>query len=155
MMELGATICVPAAPRCGQCPVAKFCAARLAGRERELPVKAAKPAACDVVLDLALLTRARAGCESQVFLIQRDPGERRLAGFWELPEKKTFPGMRGRLASEFSHRIVNDRFRVRVWRASAPQSAPGLAAGDGWFDAAQYGALPLTTIAKKALKRMK
>lgn len=33
MMELGATVCTPRAPRCGACPVGAGCATRLAGGE--------------------------------------------------------------------------------------------------------------------------
>ena len=47
-MELGATICLPRNPGCGLCPVEKFCAARSAGTERELPVKLKKPNARDI-----------------------------------------------------------------------------------------------------------
>lgn len=46
MMDLGATVCIPKAPRCGSCPVADGCAARAAGNAADLPrraIKAAKP----------------------------------------------------------------------------------------------------------------
>src|SRR5690349_6148043 len=46
LMELGATVCTPA-PRCEACPVAEACAARAAGRERELPVVGARAADAD------------------------------------------------------------------------------------------------------------
>ena len=98
MMELGATVCVPAAPRCGECPVTKFCAAHAAGTQRELPVKLKSPKAREVSLDLVLLE-----WEGRIFLTQRQDHERRLAGFWELPEKKLLRGIRSRLAGEFSH----------------------------------------------------
>ena len=45
MMELGATVCVPnGAPHCEACPLAQFCRARAAGRERVLPVRSGKKA---------------------------------------------------------------------------------------------------------------
>jgi A/G-specific adenine glycosylase len=37
MMELGATVCTPRAPRCDACPVARWCRARALGIARELP----------------------------------------------------------------------------------------------------------------------
>ncbi|GAB4521713.1 MAG: hypothetical protein Tsb0020_40260 [Haliangiales bacterium] len=37
LMELGATVCTPTKPTCLLCPLAERCAARQAGRERELP----------------------------------------------------------------------------------------------------------------------
>jgi A/G-specific adenine glycosylase len=44
MMDLGATICIPKAARCGACPVASGCRARKAGIQNELPRKAVKTA---------------------------------------------------------------------------------------------------------------
>lgn len=43
MMDLGATVCTPRAPRCAVCPVEGFCAARAAGLTADLPRKEAKP----------------------------------------------------------------------------------------------------------------
>lgn len=44
MMDLGATICTPRAPRCLLCPVRPCCAAFAEGEPERLPVKAAKKA---------------------------------------------------------------------------------------------------------------
>jgi A/G-specific adenine glycosylase len=38
VMELGATVCTPAAPRCGHCPLAGNCTARRSGRQGTLPL---------------------------------------------------------------------------------------------------------------------
>ncbi len=97
MMELGATICLPRTPACGACPMVKFCAARAAGTERELPVKLKKPETREVTLDLAILERG--DC---VFLLKRSPAERRLADFWELPAKQLFPRLKAREAGGIS-----------------------------------------------------
>ncbi|MCF6272726.1 MAG: A/G-specific adenine glycosylase [Rhodobacteraceae bacterium] len=37
LMDLGATVCIPKAPRCEACPLAGFCVANKAGRAAELP----------------------------------------------------------------------------------------------------------------------
>lgn len=42
VMELGATVCLPRNPRCGDCPIAPRCIAKATGRIAELPVKAGK-----------------------------------------------------------------------------------------------------------------
>ena len=147
MMELGATVCLPRSPDCPACPVKGLCAARAAGTERELPVKLKKNAARDVALDLALLT-GPSGLRGQVFLVQRASNERRLADFWELPRKNLFPGWRGRRAKQFAHQIVNDRFRITIWRGPAPASLPA----GRWFSPAGLEAIPLSTIARKALQ---
>lgn len=44
LMELGALVCAPRAPRCGDCPVAMSCVARRQGRIDELPRVRARPA---------------------------------------------------------------------------------------------------------------
>jgi A/G-specific adenine glycosylase len=142
MMELGATLCRPRAPRCGDCPVARFCAARRAGSERELPVKLRKRETREVALDLVLLEDRQ-----RIFLIQRPAGERRLADFWELPERKSLTGIRGRLVGEFFHQIVNDRLAVKVWKAGPPRTLPQ----GNWFDRAELSSIPVTTLTRKAL----
>lgn len=43
LMELGAVICIPGAPRCGACPVAAYCRARLAGVQDQLPERLPPP----------------------------------------------------------------------------------------------------------------
>ncbi len=43
MMDLGATVCTPRNPACGQCPLGDFCQARAVGFAAELPRRAPKP----------------------------------------------------------------------------------------------------------------
>ena len=43
LFDLGATVCIPAAPACGLCPWMQGCAGRLAGIAAELPRRAPKP----------------------------------------------------------------------------------------------------------------
>ena len=44
LMDLGATVCTPRAPRCLLCPAERFCAASAAGEAERYPVKPAKKA---------------------------------------------------------------------------------------------------------------
>ena len=145
MMELGATVCVPRNPLCGLCPVVEMCAARAAGRERELPVKRGKPAPNEIELDLLVFTK-----KESVFLIQRAASEKRLAGFWELPCRDDLAKTPADPVWRFTHRIVNDRFRVRIWRARRPPKTP--VAGGKWFDRNEMERLPVTTVTRKALR---
>ena len=151
MMELGATVCVPRIPLCGACPVREFCQARAAGTERELPVKRRQAETRQVCLDVAIVTK-NAGRNARVFLVRRAADERRLAGFWELPEKAQLEGVaRLEKVAEFRHQIVNDRFHVRVWRGRMGESgAAGMLRGK-WIARAELAQIPLTTIARKAL----
>jgi A/G-specific adenine glycosylase len=141
MMELGATVCVPRTPQCPACPVAKFCAARNAGTERQLPIRRPKPQPTIVPLDLLLVRRG-----DSIYLVQRSEGERRLAGFWELPEKSGVAKGKSGPICEFRHRIVNDIFEVTVWESATSKAKQGR-----WVELTQIAEIPLTTITKKAL----
>lgn len=59
MMELGATICTPRAPQCLICPVAKFCAARKQGLQKEIPQKRNERAPVAVKLASAVFLDAQ------------------------------------------------------------------------------------------------
>ncbi|MFD0961458.1 A/G-specific adenine glycosylase [Paenibacillus chungangensis] len=83
LMELGALVCTPKSPGCLTCPVMEHCAARIAGRELELPVKTkAKPPR--VELRASVIVTGRGEQEGKVLVRQR-PDSGLLAGMWELP----------------------------------------------------------------------
>lgn len=56
MMELGAMVCTPCAPRCLLCPVAKFCRAKSMGDPEAYPEKRKKREAARVVLAAAVFS---------------------------------------------------------------------------------------------------
>jgi A/G-specific adenine glycosylase len=145
MMELGATVCTPRSPDCSRCPIRNECAARAAGTQSQLPVKLGTALVREVVLDVLVLRR-----RGRIFLVQRGAGERRLGGFWELPEKRAF-AVKAALSGGFRHQIVNDRFQVTVWRAAAPS---GRIAGGKWFRESDLATTPITTVTRKALARL-
>ena len=62
MMELGATICTPRAPKCLVCPVAKFCRARKLGIQELIPEKRKKRTTVEVTLVVAVMADARGQC---------------------------------------------------------------------------------------------
>jgi len=80
VMELGALVCTPAAPRCGDCPLAERCAARRLGRPEDFPARAAAPPPV-AVREAAVVVR-RGG---RVLLAQRPADAPRWAGLWEFP----------------------------------------------------------------------
>ena len=59
MMELGATVCTPRAPRCQQCPVARWCRARALGIAEDLPAARRKRAPLQVSIAAAVLLDPR------------------------------------------------------------------------------------------------
>ncbi|MEM6902172.1 MAG: A/G-specific adenine glycosylase [Pseudomonadota bacterium] len=79
MMDLGATVCVPAKPRCDVCPWADDCAGRAAGIAQTLPRKAKKqPKPQRVGLHLWISDKGR-------ILMHRRPEKGLLGGMLELP----------------------------------------------------------------------
>ena len=79
LMELGALVCTPAAPRCPACPLRRQCAAHRLGLQEEIPARPAPPRIEEVREAAAVVRRGRS-----VLLVQRpEPG--RWAGMWEFP----------------------------------------------------------------------
>jgi A/G-specific adenine glycosylase len=167
LMELGATICVPKAPRCMACPVIAECAARAAGDPESLPVKSRKkpPKRVEASAGL-LLRRGRA-------LAVRRPPEGLLGGLWELPggdlEEKEDPesgllrnlaertGLRVAAAEPLGsveHVFTHRRLRLHVFRCEPPEGRIRLAGFDAhrWLAPASLGGLPLGAVTKKALR---
>lgn len=144
VMELGATVCLPRAPRCTLCPVAGFCRAREEGRERELPVKLRKAEPVSIESALALVRKS-----GKVLLWQRKPEAKRLAGFWELPETNGLPGFQpGEVLGSFRHSITHHRYRITVISGRVT----GTPMGFQWFSEDAMGAIALSTTARKALR---
>jgi A/G-specific adenine glycosylase len=81
IMDLGATLCTRAKPRCEACPLAAGCRARIEGRQAELPAGKRRKAARKLRRAIMLVARR----ESQVLLVQR-PANGIWGGLWCLPE---------------------------------------------------------------------
>ena len=79
MMELGATVCTPRAPRCDECPVARHCAARAAGMAEAIPAVRKKRATEQVRLAALVLLDA-----SRRVLLTRNENPY-FAGMWHFP----------------------------------------------------------------------
>lgn len=86
MMELGACICVPAAPDCGACPVRGHCRAHAMGVAAERPVRTAKKRAPHYDVALAVIERRGR------YLLRRRPQDGLLGGLWEFPSVRLEPG---------------------------------------------------------------
>ena len=80
LIELGAIVCVPnGAPKCEECPVAKFCKARANGTQLELPVKA-KAKARRIEQRTVFIFK-----DGENVAIRKRPKKGLLAGLYELP----------------------------------------------------------------------
>jgi A/G-specific adenine glycosylase len=143
LMELGATVCLPQNPRCSTCPIATMCEARRRGLADRLPVKAPRAKAVAIARELLLIRR-----RGRFLLWQRPPNSGSMAGFWELPEADQLPrASRREILGHVRHTIMDHRFVATVIRAELRWAPRGFV----WVPEAGLDALPLSTLARKAL----
>ena len=129
MMELGATVCTPKNPSCGDCPLRKDCAARKQGVQADYPVKPRK-GPVPVRKRTAVVIADAAG---RVLLVQNREGGL-LKGLWELPSVEPGEGQ----VQVFSH----FKLELDVLRATRD---------DAVF--CDPGTVPLATATRKVLER--
>ncbi len=138
LMDLGATVCVPAAPRCESCPVAAYCDAFAAGDAEELPLLPRKNPPREIEWDLVLVHLG-----DRVLVRQRE--ERMLRGLWVFPmvegrrDAKTLHAslkeMTGldvsglQSVGEARHIFTHQVWQMRIWRCTA---APEAVFTDPW-----------------------
>jgi len=168
LMELGALVCTPRSPRCGECPVAALCPTRRLGLQEEIPRPKSKPKYEDV-REAALLIVHRDG--DRALLVQHGEG-RRWAGLWDFPRfthgaetsAQTVDALgRQALAAVGLKVIVGDkthslkygvtRFRITLdvhpTRHVGGRLKIGAYAAARWIRAEEIAALPLNTSARK------
>jgi A/G-specific adenine glycosylase len=143
LMELGATVCLPRQPQCLLCPLTADCRALSSGLQNQLPIKSARPGSAMVEIQLLVVEKA-----GRLLAWQRPAESRRLAGFWELPERAQLPraGVGARIG-QFRHTIVNTNYSYYVFRASLVRVPSQFQ----WLSRDQLNEFPLSTAAKKAL----
>lgn len=103
LMELGALICPPSSPQCGECPLRRIC--KMPGDT--LPNRGPKRRMEPVTQDVMWAMR-----DGKVLLRKRQ-ATGLLAGMWELPAGKG----NGRLLLTLRHTIMNRRITLRVFEA--------------------------------------
>ncbi len=159
MMDLGATVCTPAAPTCVLCPLMDRCQARKRGVAADLPIKAPKKARPDRRAVIFWLTDP----EGRV-LMRRRPERGLLGGMMEFPstpwteddwptaerveqyapaaaEWQLHPG-------EAQHIFTHFRLTVRVLRGETdrPEKIDGV-----WIAASDFADFALPTAMKKVV----
>ena len=169
LMELGAIVCTPRAPRCGDCPWTASCAARAQGRAEALPVRSRATPVRKIEAVAGFLER-----RDRVLAVQR-PQRGLLGGLWELPGGELRDGERparalsralceglgldisapvplGTIEHAFTHRLL----RLHVYRASAREGRIRRAGWDAhrWVSRSGLAALPLGGPTRKALARV-
>lgn len=137
MMELGATVCLPKAPSCTECPVVRWCGTR--GCEPSRGSSRRQKSDIGYVLCIR---------GDSVLLVRRAMHESIMPGMWELPQASTStsasnPEMR------FRHAITNTDYDVTVYRSTVKN------ANGRWVKIGTIERLPLTGLAQKILRRSK
>jgi A/G-specific adenine glycosylase len=120
LMELGATICTPRSPRCGECPIATWCAARAAGTQLDRPAPARRFSIRRVTLALAVLTSG-----GRTLLVRRPHGGL-LGGMWAFPEREVDGSARAELvagAAAVAVAAIADELSVPVAGEAEPLPA--------------------------------
>lgn len=117
MMELGALVCTPTNPVCGECPLVRTCAARKAGVQADYPRKAEKKPLPVRKVTAAVMTDGR----GKVLLVENREGGL-LKGLWELPAVEAVDAQ----VQVFSHfRLEMSVVRAaRVARFVDPKAVP-------------------------------
>lgn len=85
MMEVGALVCRPQAPRCEACPLQADCAAFHTGRTAELPVKSARKPVPHVRVVVGIVWKG------DKFLLARRRQDQMLGGLWVFPGGRLKP----------------------------------------------------------------
>jgi A/G-specific adenine glycosylase len=158
MMDLGATICTPKAPACGNCPWTDDCAGRALGLAAVLPYRDAKPArplkrgAAFVVIS-----------SDDAVLLRRRPPKGLLGGMHEPPMsawEAVFPAATAKLAPVKAyfrkmpglvhHGFTHFELELEVYRADgiAPKAAP---AATEWAPLDDLKRFALPTVMRKVI----
>jgi A/G-specific adenine glycosylase len=149
MMELGATVCLPRGPLCGECPVREMC------RTRGEHVTAARVTARRCEEAYLFATRQRGG-RDLVLLVQRGVDERRMAGMWELAQLSLEEVAAYEPVLAVKHSITNTNYSVRVYAAAELEREVlrRAHAGMQWVPVESLADVALTGLARKILRKM-
>jgi len=162
MMELGATICLPRAPLCLQCPVMELCRTR---GEHATGARA-KMQSRTVAHLLALRKR---GVATEVLLERRAADASLMAGMLELPVLPAVATQGREPVLRLRHAITNTNYYVQIFsegaaskQATSEDDAGSLLMekvlaekGDlRWVTTTKLAQQPLTGLARKTLQRL-
>ena len=134
VMELGATVCLPADPKCLICPLKGWCAD---------PGRATKKAqGTRLKRELNFLLAIR---RASIYLVQRSATEKLMAGMWELPCCEQPSGRK--VIHRARHSITNSDYSVTVLEAKVDEVG-----GGKWCSLKNLRELPITGLTRKILR---
>ena len=164
LMELGATICSPRAPRCSVCPVGHTCEALGRGEVERYPERGSRRASVRMRL-VTVLAEQR----GRFLLFKRSEESELLAGLWELPvvswgaDERVSAELERRYGGSwdldnsfgsFRHSVTHRSLEVEV-RGGRVRDTGASAEGPeaGWFPPEEIDELPTSALVSKALER--
>lgn len=136
LMELGATVCTPKAPRCEICPVVAWCSAHETGVQEQVPLTGPRQRPTEVQVVAWLHRRG-----DRIWMTERPPGL--LGGLWGLPMEEGVPD--GQVVARVSHTFTHRRWQVHVHEATGPPAGAGR-----WIDPTAPD-VPLSTLDRKVI----
>jgi A/G-specific adenine glycosylase len=163
LMELGATVCVPRAPRCDVCPVRQQCSARLDNCIEQLPNLGKRPAQTPRRFIAGVIMRN--GC----VLVRQRPAGVVNAQLWEfpnveLPVRASAAAARRAIERELGcaaesltriatlkHSITRYRITLEAVAVALNGKLPGAKSGE-WVPLSRAAALPFTSAHGKVLR---
>jgi A/G-specific adenine glycosylase len=170
LMELGATVCIPRAPRCEACPLRDLCQARAAGDPESLPVKRPRKAIPHYVVTAAVTIAA----DGRILVAQRNADDM-LGGLWEFPGGRREEGetlqeclvreMREELNIEVEvgepltvvkHAYTHFRITLHTFRCRVVAGEPRCldCAAFRWATLAELDALPMSAADRKVARAL-
>jgi A/G-specific adenine glycosylase len=151
LMEVGALVCTPRNPLCGQCPLRCQCAAFVSGQVDELPRPKAKAATRELRIPLYLVIDR----DGRV-LMRRESGQL-MRGMFHLPHGDTtlLTGTPLRIGASatigtFRHTVTNRRITFEVFTVARRPRTRGREYA--WIDPAALAGIPHPSYVRKALR---
>lgn len=170
MMELGARVCTPTSPACGECAVVEMCRAHAELEDpAQLPTKVPKPARPHYEVTAGVIWKG-----AQLLVAQR-PADGMLGGLWEFPGGKREPGESlpeclrreireeltidievGALLAKVDHGYSHFSITLNLFEAIYRGGEPEAVECDDWrwIDPAELDDLPMPRADRRALEEL-
>lgn len=170
LMELGALVCTPAKPACGECPVASHCAAKRGGLQERIPPPKKQPE-ITAVSEVGVVIRLR----GKILLCRRRADAGRWQNMWEVPHAERRPGEEladaaARVAGELTglkvepgaevatirHGVTRFRITLACVEAAATggEFVPGFYAAAEWLSPAELAERPVSSPQRKLMTEL-
>jgi A/G-specific adenine glycosylase len=166
LMELGATVCTPQAPRCPECPIAGECRGLASGTPEAFPRPRPSKPSHTIRVEVALIEQ-----EGAVLLEEKGSGGP-LRGRWDLPaaevtgrepvvgealrkalrRRHAMAIVPGALQGRAMHTILNRRLRLELVRCVWPQPPRDPGPRLRWMEAGALDRTPVSGATRKVLE---